>query len=348
MEYAGRANKKPQVNQKPRNKCPKCLKTFQSSKQFKLHQKRHCNSDHACQFNESLGVYVCQTCSAKFLSKLNADNHSNLYKTDNFTCPQCPRQFGSLRELFCHMNSHAEDGKIPCPVCPFRTTTIKNLLEHLSCNHLTVNRCVQCDKTFNNRSNYKKHMVRHDDSMKKVCVVCLNEYRGDKALLRHQLCMHKVDVQSEAFSLFCHICRLEFRTVNLLTYHTEKAHTKNTRRPEEKKCLCDICGRGFKCSDQLKKHKVSHTEVRPFECSECGRGFKHKYALTYHKRIHTGERPHVCGYCGKGFRQWTPFKVHLRGHTGEKPYICKLCSKGFTTNQGLKLHLQGCPGVGDV
>ncbi|KAL1517637.1 hypothetical protein ABEB36_001375 [Hypothenemus hampei] len=241
------------------------------------------------------------------------------------------------------MELHPDDnGEIPCPICPYLTNKKQKLLRHMAC-HTSKNYCQTCNKTFNSRGNLRKHMLRHDDSKKKICIVCSNVFFGDKALLRHQIHMHKADILNDPSLLWCEICRVNFKTLNLHKYHMDKAHTKTlTVKTVIKKCLCDICGRGFKDHDNLKKHKKSHTDLRPFKCTDCDKAFKHRYVLTYHQRIHTGERPYICGYCNKSFRQWTPFKVHLRGHTGEKPYVCKLCSKGFTTNQGLKLHINGC------
>ncbi|XP_048522159.1 oocyte zinc finger protein XlCOF6-like [Dendroctonus ponderosae] len=331
--------------------CSKCSKTFLTVKELKMHQKQHGSlepdEEHTYQHDEESDLYICQTCSAEFQFSSEAEKHITVHKQQNFACLRCTGKFKSLRALFCHMENHPEANKIPCPMCSFKADTTKKLLSHLTSSHMDTNVCQKCEKTFNNRANFRKHMLRHDETKKTTCIVCKNMYFGAKALLRHQICMHKADILNDPSLLWCNTCRMEFKTLNLLKYHIDKAHIKKQTKTVEKKCLCDICGQGFKDSDNLKKHKISHTEHRPFECKECGKAFKHKYVLTYHERIHTGERPYTCGYCAKNFRQWTPYKVHLRGHTGEKPYVCKLCSKGFTTNQGLKLHIKSCFNTSD-
>ncbi|KAF7286037.1 hypothetical protein GWI33_008340 [Rhynchophorus ferrugineus] len=327
-------------------KCKKCDKIFMTIKALKDHQKIHSSleimEEHVYKYDESLDIYVCQTCSAEFQDLSEIEKHLKIHLEQSHACSKCPVKFKTLRDLFCHMEQHAEKDRIMCPLCAFKTNGKKNLLAHLHSSHLQTNVCHHCGKVFNNRPNLTKHLTQHDENKKKTCIVCSSEFFGEKALQRHQINMHKPDIKADPSLLWCDICRVEFKTLNLLKYHIEKAHTKKPTKNVEKKSLCDICGQSFKDTDNLKKHKISHTENRPFMCFQCGKAFKHKYVLTYHQRIHTGERPYSCGYCGKSFRQWTPYKVHLRGHTGEKPYVCKICSKGFTTNQGLKLHVKNC------
>ncbi|XP_066151325.1 zinc finger protein 569-like [Euwallacea fornicatus] len=329
------------------HRCLKCPKTYRTIRQLTTHERKHSDQELTLQHDQDLNLYICQICSTAFQSSTEAENHLNVHK-ESFACLKCPTQFTTLKSLAIHMGQHPEEGKIPCPLCHFKASKKINLLHHLSSIHTDTFSCKICDKTFNSKSNLRRHMFRHDETKKKTCVVCFKNFFEERALLRHQICIHKVEIRADPSLLWCDICRLEFKTLNLLKYHQDKAHIKeNVNKPTEKNCLCDICGQGFRDSDNLKKHKISHTEDRPFVCKDCGKGFKHRYVLRYHQRTHTGERPHVCGYCGKGFRQWTPYKVHLRGHTGEKPYVCKLCGKGFTTNQGLKLHVKGCFDSGD-
>ncbi|XP_030752747.1 zinc finger protein OZF-like [Sitophilus oryzae] len=337
---------KPRPYRIPRQ-CPKCPQVFMTVKALKSHQKIHNElevlEEHSYNYDESLDLYICQTCSAEFQKVHEVEKHVQLHVDQSYCCVKCPEKFKFLRDLFYHMENHLVNGKIPCPMCSFKTNSKNKLLPHLYSNHLQTNVCQQCGKVCSNRPNLYKHLIQHDENKKQSCIVCSSEFFGERALERHQINMHKPEIRGDPSLLYCSICRTEFKTLNLFKYHVEKAHTKTVPKKDiERNFLCDTCGRGFKDADNLKKHKISHTESRPFMCFQCGKAFKQKYVLTYHQRIHTGERPYSCGYCKKSFRQWTPYKVHLRGHTGEKPYVCKICSKGFTTNQGLKLHVKNC------
>lgn len=51
-------------------------------------------------------------------------------------------------------------------------------------------------------------------------------------------------------------------------------------------CAWDGCGRQFSRSDELSRHKRTHTGEKKFACSVCGRRFMRSDHLTKHVRRH--------------------------------------------------------------
>ncbi|XP_035303441.1 zinc finger protein 39 isoform X2 [Cricetulus griseus] len=107
---------------------------------------------------------------------------------------------------------------------------------------------------------------------------------------------------------------------------------------QEKRYVCNVCGKGFYKRAHLNAHQRTHTGEKPYDCKECGKTFRLKSFLVVHQRIHTGEKPFVCNTCGKSFKQRTSLYTHIRIHTGEKPYECKECRKSFILKSYLTVH----------
>ncbi|CAH1122008.1 unnamed protein product [Ceutorhynchus assimilis] len=55
-----------------------------------------------------------------------------------------------------------------------------------------------------------------------------------------------------------------------------------------------------------------HTNDRRYICDACGKKFLRADALNNHKRIHADERPYPCNICEKYFRQKGDRDKHVR------------------------------------
>lgn len=121
---------------------------------------------------------------------------------------------------------------------------------------------------------------------------------------------------------------------------TNKQVSESPEDLNNKKHVCDICFKRFKCKTYLMAHKAIHTGSIPFKCSVCKKECLTKQQLIYHEKIHSGNKPYKCELCPKSFMSSKDLRHHFRTHTGEKPYQCETCQRCFSLKKNYDTHLR--------
>ncbi|XP_074414188.1 LOW QUALITY PROTEIN: myc-associated zinc finger protein-like [Zonotrichia albicollis] len=119
---------------------------------------------------------------------------------------------------------------------------------------------------------------------------------------------------------------------------TKRASAASAAR---KSHACDTCGKAFRDVYHLKRHRLSHTDERPFQCPVCQQRFKRKDRMASHVRSHQGHvhKPYACGHCGKSFSRPDHLNSHVRQvHSTERPFKCQTCEAAFATRDRLRAH----------
>lgn len=62
--------------------------------------------------------------------------------------------------------------------------------------------------------------------------------------------------------------------------------TASMNNEDFNKNTCSTCFKSFKKPSTLKRHLITHTNIKPFKCSYCGRAFNVKHNLVRHKKRH--------------------------------------------------------------
>ncbi|XP_029462844.1 myc-associated zinc finger protein isoform X2 [Rhinatrema bivittatum] len=105
---------------------------------------------------------------------------------------------------------------------------------------------------------------------------------------------------------------------------------------------CEMCGKAFRDVYHLNRHKLSHSDEKPYECHVCQQRFKRKDRMSYHVRSHDGSihKPYICSHCGKGFSRPDHLNSHVRQvHSTERPFKCQTCEAAFATKDRLRAHM---------
>ncbi|XP_076856856.1 vascular endothelial zinc finger 1 isoform X2 [Brachyhypopomus gauderio] len=112
--------------------------------------------------------------------------------------------------------------------------------------------------------------------------------------------------------------------------------------PVRKNHACETCGKAFRDVYHLNRHRLSHSDEKPFSCPICQQRFKRKDRMSHHVRSHQGgvEKPYVCPHCAKAFSRPDHLNSHVRQvHSSERPFKCPTCESCFATKDRLRAHM---------
>ena len=131
--------------------------------------------------------------------------------------------------------------------------------------------CPECGKKVHNLTG---HRLTHYQE-KHQCSFCPSVFRSRSSLDAHKKAVHEKVPCTECGKLF---------GAKFMKRHIEAAHTPD----DQKKCRCEVCGKGFSCNLSLLEHLNIHTGEKPFKCRYCSASFASRGTCAGHERGHTG------------------------------------------------------------
>lgn len=197
-----------------------------------------------------------------------------------FHCPKCPFEFATQNILNRHLRTHVPGRKFICSICGNRFQNKSNLNKHyrIHSNEKPF-KCSHCNYSAKRKTDLDRHVVIH--SIIK-CQYCDYQTEQKLDLNKHQILEHSFLIKTIK----------EFSTTTDTISHNVSMNCIQMDNDETTKLpsynyKCDICSKCFSTKSAFDRHKITHTDERPFDCPNCNLKFKRKDHLQSHmKRIH--------------------------------------------------------------
>ncbi|CAG7724126.1 unnamed protein product [Allacma fusca] len=205
-----------------------------------------------------------------------------------------------------------------CPHCQFSTNRKNRLEKHIKKQHMGGTGCFICEicgMSYWEQLSLEMHRIRKHDI--KGAYVCEDETCGKSFGSRAELKRHRC-VHLGQYPFPCGHCDSGFLESHHLSNHIRKEHSVSALD-----FVCRVCQKKFENNAKLQRHKIVHSDERPFACHLCSWTFKLKGQLKRHiTKVHTKSRPFLCQECGASFKITESLTQHLRFHSSrKKPFV---------------------------
>ncbi|KAM8868988.1 zinc finger protein 1035 isoform 1-T2 [Spinachia spinachia] len=329
--------------------CANCGRQFYRSLYLKLHGETCLSAQtrHVTTIYSKKGPLVCFYCPRRFSRKNRLKNHHNGHKANTLLpCSRCGQCFGYTKlnhhQKNCTETSELNNGmssvngdvresnsqaRQDVPIMPQKSNAT-NMLP-LKCPH--------CTKRFQYRSLLLRHIVSHTGIQPYACMHCGHGYRNQSTCLQH-----------EAFCDGVHKERLS-KVKGTAATQLSKTPTVSETAPKpmaegEAVFKCKFCTKSFVKSRSLRRHILTHNEVKPYRCRACDCCYSRYDHLKVHQARCKGKktRLEVCipkislDDIGRG---WQNKSGRLAVNENHEPFKCNVCTSSFSAQSKLSRHV---------
>lgn len=173
-------------------RCRKKIPKVQCRICFKIITKAY-YKEHFALHDQTVAKYVCDICGKSFRQRCSYRNHYFTHSSEfPYKCTMCPYRGRHSGLLKIHMRTHTGDYRYMCTECPARFLTKSNLNKHALKHKEPMFKCDVCKRGFHSKLILERHFEADHLGIKNhICNVCGKAFGYRKAMMRHQLDVHK-------------------------------------------------------------------------------------------------------------------------------------------------------------
>uniref|UniRef100_A0A673B2J7 C2H2-type domain-containing protein n=1 Tax=Sphaeramia orbicularis TaxID=375764 RepID=A0A673B2J7_9TELE len=203
-------------------------------------------------------------------------------------------------------------------------------------------KCTHCSQKFRFKSIYLRHLVSHTGLQPYPCMHCGHRYPSKSTCLQHEaFCdgVNKEELSKE---------KRDAATI-LPSMPTLEKVSQVSRGVGETEYKCKFCTKTFVKPRSLRRHILTHNEVKPYRCKACDSCFSRYDHLKVHQNHCKGKRQRLeyqCSECEMSFTDGLLLISHLEDHGREEeakrrntcPKCGRVCSSQLKLEKHMKLH----------
>ncbi|XP_070821809.1 zinc finger protein 1035 [Chaetodon trifascialis] len=328
--------------------CTSCGKQFYRDLYLKLHSEKCSPAATRHLVTESdtstKGSHQCAYCPRVFSKKIRLKNHHRGHKVNSLLlCSNCGQYFG-----FTKLSQHQRNcvgtelnASVSSPNGDIRKSTsqtsqnVQKMTFQSSGTNMLQFKCPHCTQRFRYRSLLLRHIVSHTGVQPYACVHCGHRFGSRTMCLQHEAFCDGVYKEGQ----------LKVKTdvaKQLSNMPTLREAAQKPKAEGEAEYKCKFCTKTFMKSRNLRRHILTHNEVKPYRCKACDSCFSRYDHLKVHQTRCKGKksRLEVCipkislDDVGKGWQN----KFGIEPAEKRETFKCEVCSRIFSTQSKLSRH----------
>lgn len=178
-------------------KCRKCPKAITRKVMLKNHHLVH-NTQRS---------FICETCKKRFLTRSALVRHIRTHTGEKpFSCNDCHKAFAQKNSLVHHLVIHSSAKPYQCQKCKKSYTQSEALKAHRCYQEIkALQQCELRSKAFTYASGLSRHLVTHTGKTFK-CVECEKSFKDKSSYLRHYRIHARKEAKIYNFDFFFFLC----------------------------------------------------------------------------------------------------------------------------------------------